>query len=146
MGGDFRADGDLDSQLAGVLVGAGASAPGVSAFHPVHHHHRGVRAVVLFELAEQWELVGPHAALAKQLEVTGQSILGRPLNMNVDGAIAAVLVDLEIAPALANAFFMIARLPGLVAHATEEQSRQRPMRKIDPSAVSYDGPELRHLG
>ena len=81
----------------------------------------------------------------KKLESAIAETSGRKLPLNVDGAIAAVLTDLGIAPALANAFFMIARLPGLVAQAHEEQTRERPMRKIDPTAVSYDGPALRHL-
>ncbi len=35
---------------------------------------------------------------------------------------------------------MIARTPGLVAHVTEEQTRERPMRRIDPVNHAYDGP------
>ena len=40
---------------------------------------------------------------------------------------------------------MISRLPGIVAHALEEQHRQRPMRFIDPSRHEYDGPGERRL-
>jgi len=36
--------------------------------------------------------------------------------------------------------FMIARTPGLVAHVREEQTRMKPMRKIDPVNHEYDGP------
>lgn len=70
---------------------------------------------------------------------------GKPLPLNVDGAIAAVLIDLGIAHEMANAFFMMARLPGLVAHAYEEKTRYKPMRVVDPKDTSYDGPALRHL-
>ena len=70
---------------------------------------------------------------------------GKPLPLNVDGAIGAVLLDLNIPHALANAFFMIARLPGMVAHSYEEQTRERPMRKIEHSLAQYDGPALRHI-
>lgn len=75
------------------------------------------------------------AALAEQT--------GRALPVNVDGAIAAVLVDLDIAPELANAFFIMARVPGLVAHIHEEGTRQRPVRLIDPADHDYDGPPPR---
>jgi citrate synthase len=108
-------------------------------------HTADPRTARLLTLAEELGKAGDGIAMGRALEVAIAESSGRQLPMNVDGAIAAVLVDLGINPALANAFFMIARLPGLVAHATEEQSRQRPMRKIDPSAASYDGPELRHL-
>jgi citrate synthase len=65
--------------------------------------------------------------------------------VNVDGAIAALLCELEFDAIFANAFFMIARLPGLVAHIYEEETRYKPMRKIHPTDVSYDGPEDRLL-
>ncbi len=63
----------------------------------------------------------------------------------ITGAIAAVLCELDFWTNLANAFFILARVPGLVAHAAEEQERQRPMRKIDPANHEYDGPSERHL-
>ena len=75
-----------------------------------------------------------------------EKALGKKLPLNVDGAIAAVLCDLDFDPVLANAFFMIARVPGLVAHIYEEKTRYKPMRKIHPTDVAYDGPADRRLG
>ncbi len=40
---------------------------------------------------------------------------------------------------------MIARVPGLVAHALEEQARNAPLAPIDPDAYEYDGPADRNL-
>ena len=71
--------------------------------------------------------------------------MGRKLPINVDGAIAAVLCELDFSPRLANAFFMMSRVPGLVAHIFEEQTTQKPMRKINPEDHEYDGPEDRSL-
>jgi hypothetical protein len=34
---------------------------------------------------------------------------------------------------------MIARTPGLIAHVIEEQTREKPMRRIDPVNHGYDG-------
>jgi citrate synthase len=34
---------------------------------------------------------------------------------------------------------MMARVPGLIAQIREEQSRERPMRVIDPTNQTYDG-------
>jgi Citrate synthase len=39
-------------------------------------------------------------------------------------------------PAAFNGIFMIARTPGLVAHVIEEQTREKPMRRIDPSITA----------
>jgi len=41
---------------------------------------------------------------------------------------------------------MIARTPGLVAHLIEEQTREKPMRRIDPVKHVYDGPAPRSVG
>jgi len=44
-----------------------------------------------------------------------------------------------------NSIFMIARTPGLVAHVLEEQTREKPMRRIDPVKHGYDGPPPRGI-
>ncbi len=53
--------------------------------------------------------------------------------------------DLEMNPEGFNCIFMIARTPGLVAHVIEEQTREKPMRRIDPVNHGYDGPPPRSL-
>jgi hypothetical protein len=40
---------------------------------------------------------------------------------------------------------MIALTPGLGAHVIEEQTREKPMRRIDPVNHGYDGPPARNL-
>jgi citrate synthase len=64
----------------------------------------------------------------------------KALPLNVDGALGAILADLGMNPAVFNGIFRIARTPGLVAHVTEEQTREKPMRRIDPVKHGYDGP------
>ena len=59
--------------------------------------------------------------------------------------IGAILADLGFDPSLMNGVFMIARMPVLVAHVHEEQTRQRPMRRIDPTKHEYDGPAPRSI-
>jgi citrate synthase len=67
------------------------------------------------------------------------------LPINIDGAIAAVCSDLGMPPTVANALFIISRVPGIVAQAQEERDRQQPMRQIDPKEYVYDGPSQRRL-
>jgi citryl-CoA lyase len=69
----------------------------------------------------------------------------KSLPINVDGAIGAILADLGMPPTAFNGIFMIARTPGLIAHVIEEQTRERPMRRIDPVNHGYDGPSARTL-
>ena len=67
------------------------------------------------------------------------------LPINVDGAIGAIIADLGMNPATFNGIFMIARTPGLIAHVIEEQTREKPMRRIDPVNHRYDGPPPRTI-
>lgn len=108
-------------------------------------HTQDPRTVKLFALAEELGLAGRHIRIARVVEDVLAQQLGRPLPINVDGAIAAALCDLDIPPVIGNAFFIIARVPGLVAHVHEEKSRMKPMRKIHPQDYEYDGPRERKI-
>jgi len=103
-------------------------------------HTRDPRTAKLFGLADELKLAGKHVKIARVLESALAKTTGKPLPINVDGAIAAVLCDLGFPPELGNAFFIIARVPGLVAHVQEERTRMKPMRKIHPEDFEYDGP------
>ena len=102
-------------------------------------HTNDPRTTRLFELANEAGLSKQGIHIMQALADTLTAQLERTLPINVDGAIAALLYDLKIAPELANAFFIMARVPGLIAHIHEEQTRERPMRCIHPTDHSYDG-------
>lgn len=106
------------------------------------YHTNDPRTGRLFELAEAAGVRGPCIDAARAIE-RRFAAAGKKLPMNVDGALGAILMQLGFPPPVMNGFFMIARTPGLVAHATEEKSRMQPMRRIDPAAHSYDGPPPR---
>jgi len=108
-------------------------------------HNNDPRTARLFALAGEYGVAGKFVELANAFVAQMQAITGKSLPLNVDGAIAALLCEMEFDPALANGFFMMARVPGLLAHIHEEKTRQKPMRKIHPSDVEYDGPEDRSL-
>jgi len=111
-------------------------------------HTRDPRAARLFQMALELEVEGEHVRLIRVTEralETYTAHFGRPLPVNVDGAIAAICADLGFAYELGNAIFLISRLPGLIAHAHEERARQSPMRQIDPKDQTYDGAAQRRL-
>lgn len=108
-------------------------------------HTRDPRTSRLFSLAEELDLAGKHVAIARQVEKELKELTGRALPINVDGAIAALLCDLDIPSEIGNAFFIIARTAGLTAQIHEEKSRMRPMRKIHPEDFTYDGPGERKI-
>jgi len=108
-------------------------------------HTKDPRTAKLFALAENLHLAGRHVTIARAVEKALGEETGKALPINVDGAIAALLCDLGIPPEIGNAFFIIARVPGLVAHIHEEKTRMKPMRKIDPVDFEYDGPPERNM-
>ena len=112
------------------------------------YHTKDPRAARLFQMALELEVEGEHVRLIRATEraiESHASHFGRPLPVNVDGAIAAISADLGFAYELGNAVFLISRLPGLIAHAHEERTRQTPMRQIDPKDHAYDGSRERRL-
>ncbi len=109
------------------------------------YHTNDPRTSRLFALAEELGVAGDYVQLARAFVTQLKTITGKDLPLNVDGAIASLLCEMDFDPILANAFFMIARVPGLVAHIYEEKTRYKPMRKIHPTDVEYDGPENRSL-
>jgi citrate synthase len=98
----------------------------------------------LFELADKAGVMGKHIAMARAFEKKLEKG-EKKIPLNVDGAIAACLCELEVPIFLANAFFLIARSVGIIAHVHEERTRYGPMRRIDPVDHEYDGPEDRSL-
>jgi citrate synthase len=110
-------------------------------------HTRDPRAARLFQMALELEVEAEHIQMIRAVEMVLTEGGGdeRPLPVNIDGAIAAVCGDLGIPPSVANALFIISRVPGIAAHVEEERVRQTPMRQIDPKDHTYDGPSERRL-
>ena len=108
-------------------------------------HTDDPRAGRLFALAEDAGVAGVHVRAARAVAAAFEQH-GKALPINVDGAIAAVLADLGFGPSVMNGVFMIARVPGLVAHVVEEGERMKPMRRVDPANHQYDGPGPRVVG
>ncbi len=107
-------------------------------------HTEDPRTRKLFALADESGIAGRGVEMIQALR-EAMAAGGKELPINVDGAIAALLLDIDIPRKLANSFFMMARVPGLVAQVYEEQNRERPMRRIHPTDHVYDGPDARSL-
>lgn len=139
---DETAPQELASHMLDELKAKGQRASGFG--HRVHTDDPRTRR--LLEMADELGVSGKGVMMARAFEYALEASTGRRLPLNVDGALAALLVDLGFPPELGNAFFIIARVTGLAAHAHEEMTRQRPMRRIHPSDHEYDGPAPRELG
>jgi citrate synthase len=106
-------------------------------------HDPDPRARRLVEVAGELGFAGDHVERARAFEAATDRVFGRRLSLNIDGAMAAILLELGLDPRLGKAFYVIGRSAGLVAHVFEEQTRERPYRDIGWKNVTYDGPEAR---
>ena len=117
---------------------AGERLPGIG--HRVHS--TDPRTKVLFDLAARFGLAGRGVQFMIEIERAVSAAI-KPLPINIDGAIAAILYDLGFPPLAGKLFFIIGRVAGLSAEVVEEYTRERPMRIKVP--VVYDGPAPRSL-
>ena len=115
---------------------AGRRVPGIG--HRWHKTDR--RAERLLDLAAT---VGGGRAVAAERAMA--RLVGRhsarAAPVNIDGGIAAALTSLGFPAEFGDFAFATSRSTGLAAHIVEETTRERPMRTIDPSGVTYDGPD-----
>jgi citrate synthase len=72
------------------------------------------------------------------MEHTVEEILQKKLVLNVDGAMAALLLALDISPKAGNAIFGVARVAGSVAHIVEEQSSGQWVRRLPKGSVTVE--------
>ena len=88
-------------------------------------------------------MAGDHLAAAAALEAALTHALGKPMPINIDGVMAAILNEVGFPSDLGNALFIASRLAGILAHANEERQTMTPMRRVDPMNHSYRGPDHR---
>jgi citryl-CoA lyase len=114
-----------------------------------HRYHTiDPRAIRLLQIAHELEADHEYSQMIRAIEHALKehpALADHPLPVNIDGAIAAVSGDIGLSPAIAETLLIISRVPGLAAHAIEEQGREKPMRTIDPTSHAYDGPSERRL-
>jgi citrate synthase len=100
-------------------------------------HTTDPRVKVLFDMARAEGVAGDGILFIEALEAeAGKQI--KPLPLNIDGALAAILHDLGFTPPAGRFLFIVGRVAGLTAEVAEEYAREKPMRI--KFKVEYDGP------
>lgn len=130
---------DTAQRLLRSLKEEGKRMPGLG--HRIHQEDP--RTKRLFDVADELNITGDHIKLMNAIAV--EFAKDKPLPINVDGAIAAVISDMEFDWQLGKAFFVLGRCAGLIAHVYEEMTTQKPMRRLCEAEVEYDGPWERDL-
>jgi len=103
------------------------------------------RSEVLFAVAKETKFYGRYSRFAEEVGGELNKISAKPLPLNIDGAMAAILLDMGFDWRIAKGFFIIARVPGLVAHIYEEMTGDAGLRRLDPDDEEYAGEADRRL-
>ena len=90
-----------------------------------HPEHSGgdPRAHRLLALASEQGTAGKHIAMLHTIEGEISNVIGRPLPINVNGAIPAVMLDAGFPLAALKGISLLARTASLIAHLQEEDER-----------------------
>lgn len=115
------------------------SVPGYG--HPLHKSF-DPRAQRLLEVAREVGTQGKYTEAALAVERVLPEITGKPLSMNISGAIPATLLDAGYPLLALKGVPILARTAGLIAHLLEEQTRPIGfvLSHAGASAIEYDGP------
>lgn len=103
------------------------------------------RTQTLFKIAKETGVYGKYAEFAEKVETILNDTASKKLPLNADGAIAALLCDMGFDARVGNGIFVIARVPGLVAHVVEEMTSGEGIRRIEPEDIEYVGEKERDL-
>ena len=94
-----------------------------------HPQHSGgdPRANVLLALADARGLNGPYIEMLRTVAEVLPEALGRPLPININGAIPAILLEIGFPPTALKSISILARTAGLLAHL---QRRSRAAHRL----------------
>ena len=98
------------------------------------HDHRSDS---LFTVAKETGFYGKHSVLAISIGEALNKISSKPLPINIDGAMGAIISDMGFEWQLAKGFFIIGRVPGLVAQIFEESKSGAGLRRISEEEIEY---------
>jgi citrate synthase len=109
--------------------------------HPLHKQ-ADPRVARLLTIAAESGIAGRHVEIARLVEQQLPDVTGKPLAMNVSGAIAAVLLDAGFPMLAVKGIPILARTASLIAHLLEEQQRPIGFALADTGSagIGYDGP------
>jgi citrate synthase len=137
-----RSDGqDAEAAAAAVVREYRAERRAIPGYgHPLHKR-ADPRAERLLAIAQQIGTAALHTNAARTVERMLPALLGKPLTLNVSGAIAAVLLDAGYPLLALKGVPLLARTAGLIAHLLEEQVRPIGFAMSDAAAraIRYDG-------
>ena len=102
-------------------------------------HKADPRSPALLKVAQNSGTAGIYCQLLVAVECELKSQKGRPIPINLDGIVAALVLDLGFPAECATAFVMIARSFSTLAHHLEEKAQNTRWRHVPLETVTYTG-------
>jgi len=93
------------------------------------------RAEAIYQKAKKLGFPCEFFDLAYEIESELEKKAGKKIPLNIDGAIAAVMLELKIDPSFGKALFALARLVGASAHVKEEMEQKNSYHRLEESDV-----------
>lgn len=112
--------------------------------HPTYKDY-DPRAQAVEQVAKEVGIWGDKAELFEAIRREFNEQTKRSLPMNIDGALACVLTELDFSPRQMAGVAVVCILPGLIAHVIEEIEEGVPLRLLPDHQMKYTGPEERHV-
>jgi len=109
----------------------------ISGFGHKHYTTADPRTETLFALAKAEGIDGPAMAAARAVETALEAEMGRKLVLNIDGAVAALLLEIGLPPEAGNGIFALARMGGMLAHILEEKRQGTVVRRLDDEEIEF---------
>src|SRR3989338_9107023 len=112
--------------------------------HKIYTDH-DPRAQMIFIQAKKAGYSGKYVETVKEIEKYLERKKGKKLCINIDGALAAVLLEMGFDWKMGRGFFILPRTASIIAHVHEEAIREKPFRRLEDKETSYDGVKERKL-
>ncbi len=93
------------------------------------------RVTALYKKAKKLKLSCKYFDLAYGIESELAALKGKKLPLNIDGALAAGMLELKLDPRLGKAIFLIARIVGMSAHVLEEMNQNNSYYRLEEGDV-----------
>lgn len=116
-------DADATSVAKHAILALRAEKKPIPGFGHPQHSGGDPRANLLLRLAEEQGIVGKHIEMLYNIRDALPDAIGRPLPINVNGAIPAVMLDVGFPLAALKGISLLARTASIIAHLQEETER-----------------------
>lgn len=130
--------GDLEASILEIIRDLRASKKRILGFgHPIYKDF-DPRSQELLLLARQLDFETKFIDIALTTETLLEQEVGKKLVLNIDGAIATLLLTMDFPSEVGDAIFGLARVAGSIAHIVEEKRSGKVVRRLPVGSVEYE--------